>query len=86
MSLPVAIVADKDARTGRSTELRMYYSSWPLTGRTCEPPAAAPGLIRTSPTSDVVAEYQRALAAGDVDAVVAVVRTGRIHPRARGWR
>jgi hypothetical protein len=67
--LPVAVVADKDA-DGRIDELRMYYSSWPLTGRHMH----RPPLLQPDPAlreSGVVAEYQAALAAGDVDAIVA---------------
>ena len=67
--LPVAIVADRHP-DGRIDELRMYYSSWPLTGRH----ANRPPLLQADPElreSDIVAEYQRALAAGDVDTIVA---------------
>lgn len=70
VSLPVAIVADKETG-GQIDELRMYYSSWPLTGRH----ANRPPLLQADPEvaeSDVVAEYQRALASGDVDAIMAV--------------
>ena len=69
VDLPVAIVADRES-DGRIDELRIYYSSWPLTGRH----ANRPPLLQPDPElreSDVVAEYQRALAAGDVDAIVA---------------
>ena len=69
VDLPVAIVADKES-DGRIDELRMYFSSWPLTGRH----ANRPPLLQPDPElreSDVVADYQRALAAGDVDAIVA---------------
>ena len=48
----------------------MYFSSWPLTGRH----ANRPPLLQPDPelrVPDVVAEYQRALAAGDLDAIVA---------------
>jgi hypothetical protein len=69
IDLPVAIVADR--RTdGRIDELRMYYSSWPLTGRH----ANRPPVLQPDPDvreSDIVAEYQRALATGDADAMVA---------------
>ena len=69
VDLLVAIVADRHA-DGRIDELRIYYSNWPLTGRhTNRPP-----LLQRDPElrmSDVVAEYQRALATGDVDAIVA---------------
>src|SRR3954466_5172209 len=67
--LPVAVVADKQS-DGRIDELRMYYSSWPLTGRH----ANRPPVLQPDPelrTSGAVAEYQAALAAGDVDAIVA---------------
>jgi hypothetical protein len=69
VDLPVAIVADHPT-DGRIDELRIYYSGWQLTGRH----AIRPPLLQPDPdlhVSDVVADYQRALAAGDVDAVVA---------------
>jgi hypothetical protein len=69
VGLPVAIVADKESN-GRIAELRMYYSSWPLTGRH----ANRPPVLQPNPElreSDVVAEHQAALAAGDVEAIVA---------------
>ena len=69
VDLPVAIVSDRHA-DGRIEELRIYSSSWPLTGRH----ANRPPLLQPDPElreSDVVAEYQRALSAGDVDAIVA---------------
>jgi SnoaL-like domain len=69
VDLPVAIVGEH--RSGaRLDELRIYYSSWPLRGRH----AIRPPVLQPEPEereSDVVAEYQRALAAGDVDAVLA---------------
>jgi hypothetical protein len=68
VDLPLAIVADKT--DGRIDELRMYFSSLPLTGHhENRPPLLQPD--PELPESDVVAEYQRALAAGDVDAIVA---------------
>jgi hypothetical protein len=69
IGLPHAMVADHDAR-GRLTELRIYYSGWPLTGRH----ANRPPLLQPDPElhePDVVGEYQLALAAGDVDAILA---------------
>jgi hypothetical protein len=69
VALPFAIVADRPS-DGRIDELRLYYSSWPLSGRH----ANRPPLLQPDPelrASGVVAEYQRALAAGDVDAIVA---------------
>jgi len=67
--LPVAVVADRD-HEARLVELRVYFSTWPLTGRH----AIRPPLLQPDPDvreADVVGEYQRALAAGDVEAVVA---------------
>src|SRR4051794_37565545 len=69
VDLPVAISADHRS-DGWLEEVRIYYSSWPLTGRH----ANRPPLLQPDPElreSDVVGEYQRALSAGDVDAVVA---------------
>jgi hypothetical protein len=69
VELPVAIVADRRS-DGRIEELRIYCSNWQLAGRhTHRPP-----LLQPDPQlreSDVVGDYQRALAAGDVDAIVA---------------
>jgi hypothetical protein len=69
VELPVAIVADRQPG-GRIEELRIYCSNWQLAGRhTHRPP-----LLQPDPQlheSDVVGDYQRALAAGDVDAMVA---------------
>jgi hypothetical protein len=69
VQVPVAIVADKQS-DGRIDELRMYFSSWPLIGRH----ANRPPVLQPDPElreSDVVGEYQRALTAGDVEAIVA---------------
>jgi SnoaL-like domain len=69
VDLPVAIATDRQP-DARIDEIRVYYSSWPLTGRH----ANRPPLLQPDPElreSDVVGEYQRALAAGDVDAIVA---------------
>jgi hypothetical protein len=69
VGLPVAIVSERES-DGRIAELRMYFSSWPMTGRHVNrPPVLQPDPQLQEP--DVVAEYQRALAAGDVDAIVA---------------
>jgi ketosteroid isomerase-like protein len=68
VELPVAVVAEKRS-DGRIIELRIYYSSWPLTRRH----ANRPPVLQLDPRvreTDVVAEYQRALSAGDVDAIV----------------
>ena len=69
VDLPVAIVADQRSDR-RIEEVRIYYSSWPLSGRHVH----RPPLLQPDPDlreSDVVSEYQRALAAGDVDSIVA---------------
>jgi hypothetical protein len=69
VELPVAIVADRQS-DGRIDELRVYSSSWPLAGRHVN----RPPLLQPDPDmrgSDVVAEYQRALSGGQVDAIVA---------------
>ena len=71
VDLPVAVVADHRAGAGTPIdELRVYHTSWPLTRRH----AVRPPLLQADPElrerADV-AGYQRALAAGDVDAIVA---------------
>jgi SnoaL-like domain len=69
VDVPVAIVADRRS-DGRLGELRVYHSLWPLRGRHVH----RPPMLQRNPelrASDVLAEYQRALAAGDVDAIVA---------------
>jgi hypothetical protein len=69
IELPVAIAADRDA-DARLMELRIYFSTWPLTGGH----AIRPPLLQPDPDveeADVVGEYQHALAAGDANAAVA---------------
>jgi hypothetical protein len=69
VDLPVAEVADREPDK-RINELRIYYSSRPLTGRHANrPPVLQPDPKLREP--DILADYQRALAAGDVDAIVA---------------
>jgi len=69
IELPIAIAADRE-EDGRIIELRVYYSTYPLTGRHANrPPVLQPDADLQEP--DVVGEYQRALAAGDVEAAVA---------------
>jgi hypothetical protein len=66
--VPVAIVADREG-DGRLVELRVYHSMWPVIGDHVH----RPPLLQRDPElrpSDVVGEYQRALAAGDVDAIL----------------
>ena len=74
VDLPVAVVSD--LRSDRTMEeVRVYYSSWQLTGRHADrPPVLQPGPeVRES---DVVGDYQRALAAGDLDAILASFERG----------
>jgi hypothetical protein len=69
VDLPAAIVADRRSDR-RIEELRIYFSNWPLAGRH----ANRSPLLQPDPElreSDVVGDYQRALAAGDIDAIVA---------------
>jgi hypothetical protein len=69
VELPIAVVADRDD-DGRIVELRIYYGTWPWKGRHSNRPT----LLQPDPgiqLLDVVGEYQRALAAGDVEAAVA---------------
>jgi hypothetical protein len=69
VALPVAIVADRRSDR-RIEELRIYSSSWPPTaGHSRRAPLLQPDPL--VPESDVIGEYQRALAAGDVDAILA---------------
>jgi hypothetical protein len=69
IALPLALTADRD-EAGRLIEFRIYFSSWPLNGaHAIRPPLLQPDPDVTEP--DVVGEYQRALAAGDVEAAVA---------------
>jgi hypothetical protein len=69
VELPVAIVTDRNPeRTIKM--IRVYHSMWPLTGGH----QVRERLLPRDPNivvPDVVDEYQRALAAGDLDAVVA---------------
>jgi hypothetical protein len=61
--LPVAVAADRDD-AGRITELRVYYSGWPLRGAH----SIRSPLLQPDPElkeSDIIGEYQAALAAGD---------------------
>jgi hypothetical protein len=66
--LPVAIVAEHNS-VGL-TAIRVYHSMWPLTrGHVVRKPLLSPNPNLTSP--DVVGDYQRALAAGDLEGILA---------------
>jgi hypothetical protein len=74
----------------RMTELRIYFSRWPLSGvQGARPPLLQPNSALQVP--DVVGEYHRALAAGDVDAHLRRRRPDRTadgarrRPRPTGW-
>jgi hypothetical protein len=70
IGLPFAIACDHDEENERIIELRLYFSTWPLTGRHANrPPLLQPDLDLYEP--DVVGAYQRALATGDVEAILA---------------
>lgn len=69
VDVPAAVTGERES-DGRIDELRLYFSSWPFTGRHLN----RPPLLQPDPdlhAADVVGEYQRALSAGDVDAIVA---------------
>jgi SnoaL-like domain len=68
IDLPLAIVGE--FRTdGKIDELRLYFSNWALAGQHVNrPPLLQPDPQLREP--DVVGDYQRALAAGDAQAVV----------------
>jgi hypothetical protein len=69
VDLPIAVVGDDDPG-GRVRALRVYHSFWPLEGHHR---VRAPLLVRDPGVrlTGAVADYQRALAAGDVEAIVA---------------
>jgi hypothetical protein len=74
VDLPVAIVAERRP-DWRIDELRIYFSTWPLSGRHANrPPLPQPDPELLEPA--VVGEYQRALAAGDLDAILAAFEPG----------
>ena len=69
VSLPVAVVVEPDPEAGQLL-IRVYHSQWPLLGHH----VVRPPLLSRDPNvreSDVVGEYQAALAAGDTDRITA---------------
>jgi hypothetical protein len=69
IELPIAVVAER-APDGRARAIRVYHSSWPLEGKHR---VRAP-LLPDDPTlrlSGAVGDYQRALAAGDLEGILA---------------
>jgi hypothetical protein len=69
VELPVAVVADRSPDR-HIDELRIYFSRWPLSGHHVNRPPVRQRDPWQRP-SDVVADYQRALAAGDLEAILA---------------
>jgi hypothetical protein len=65
----VAIASEHDERA-RIIELRVYFTTWPLLGRHAHRPPLLQADYDLS-AATVVSEYQRALIAGDVAAIVA---------------
>ena len=70
VDLPIAVVGD-DAPDGRLRALRVYHSASGRSRATTASARRCCGAIRPRTSTGAVAEYQRALAAGDVDAIVA---------------
>jgi SnoaL-like domain len=69
VELPFALVADRRS-DGRIEELRLYFSAWPLSGRHANrPPLLQPDPELSEPA--IVGDYHRALAAGDIEAIMA---------------
>jgi hypothetical protein len=68
IALPVAVVGEQ-AGEGRVRALRVYHSLWPLFGQHRVRSPLLP-LDATLHVTGYVAEYQRALKLGDVDAIV----------------
>jgi hypothetical protein len=68
VDLPIAVVADGGA--GAPMAIRTYHSSWPLSNTH----VVRPALIAGDPSivvPDVVGAYQRSLAAGDLEGILA---------------
>jgi hypothetical protein len=68
VELPVAVVGDQ-AATGRLRAIRVYHSLWALFGEHRVRPPLLPAAHHLKLTG-VIADYQHALAIGDVDAIV----------------
>ena len=84
VELPVAIVADREP-DGRIDELRIYFSSWPLTGRH----ANRPPLLQPDPElreSDIVGRVPACARGRRRRRDRGGIRAGRLRPRARGRR
>ena len=69
VEVPVAILAERGP-DDRLLELRVYHSMWPVIGRHVHRPPLLQ-LDSELQVSDVFGAYQRSLAAGDVEAILA---------------
>lgn len=68
--LPVALVAERASAGAGLRAVRLYYSTWPLTGgHRLRPPLLPADPALEAP--DVVGRYQAALAAGDLAGILA---------------
>jgi hypothetical protein len=74
IGLPVALVADVDAE-GKARWIRIYHSTWPLTGGHRVRPPMLPGdpALRLS---DVVADYHEALQRGELGTITRLFDAG----------
>jgi len=72
LDLPMAVAADRDD-DGRIVELRIYYSTWPRRRTHLNRPPVLQPPDEELELPDVIGDYQRALAAGDVDGVMATL-------------
>jgi SnoaL-like domain len=72
LELPMAVAADRDD-DGLIIELRIYYSTWPRTRTHLNRPPVLQPPDEELEMPDVIGDYQRALAAGDVDGVMAAL-------------
>lgn len=72
LELPMAVAADRND-DGRILELRIYYSTWPRTRAHLNRPPVLQPPDEDVELPDVIADYQRALAAGDVEGVMATL-------------
>jgi SnoaL-like domain len=75
LEMPMAVAAERDD-DGRIIELRIYYSTWPRTRSHLNRPPVMQPPDTVVQLPDVIGEYQRALAAGDVDAILACFDQG----------
>lgn len=74
IQLPVALVGEHDPAGRLSGALRLYFSTWPVTrSHLVRPPLLR--AVGELPLSEPIATYQRALAQGDLDTILAQFET-----------